>query len=645
MLQFDQLQTPVWIYDTVNFRIHWANRTALRLWQAEDLAELTSRDFRTDASDAVYQTLLTYLDEFEKGRSICHWWQLSPLGKAKDVYCQFSGVRLEGGRMAMLVEGVEMDAHLFSGSAVVALYDESGAMVSASPSLLEQFGGQTKYLSDLLLYSEQSEVLLQIVHEQGGHQEDIKVKTLRGTRWYSIELRRTRNEGGLLTVTLQDIHERKSRELQLQSMALLDPLTGVLNRNGMMQKLAPFLEREVPFTLYYLDLDGFKPINDSYGHAAGDELLVEVAKRLTSHATEQGIIARIGGDEFIVAVEGCEAATGQACLATALVNSLSGQYRVSQNSLSIALSVSVGVARFPEHDRDLNLLLADADTAMYVAKDRGRRCWIEYRQGMREQFHRRTQVSQQLAAALSNGEFQLVYQPVLDVENERVVIIEALLRWNSPLLGHVSAEELIDAAEHCGFIGEVSNWVYYRACQDFCLIRSCYGEQVQLSVNISGLHVRQGGLVESLCRAVSDANLRPGDLVLELTETVMMPDSEEYAATVTELVTKGFDIAIDDFGTGFSSLAYLNSIPANWVKLDREFVEQLDHGTETIQCIHQLVTALGKRMIVEGVEYAWQAELLKSNGVNYQQGYLHVAPVALKQLLAKRSELHRINAV
>ena len=648
MLHFDQLQTPVWIYDTVNFRIHWANSSALDLWQADSLPELTSRDFRTDASDAVYQTLLTYLDEFEKGHSICRWWRLSPQGQVKDVYCQFSGIRLDDGHMAMLVEGLETDKDqlnpLFSGAAVVSLLDAKGDLISASPSLQEQFGGQIHQLANLLQYPEQVPVLLKIVSEQSFHQEDIRVKTLRGCRWYSIELRRARSAAeGQFTVTLQDIHDRKSRELQFQQMALLDPLTGILNRTGMMQKLSLLVERDISFSLFYLDLDGFKPINDSFGHGAGDELLLEVANRLRQLAGEGTMIARIGGDEFIVAVENAASEEQRRDFASSIVATVSGQYRVVKESMEISLSVSVGIACFPEHEQDLNLLLADADTAMYMAKNSGRRCWLEYRQGMREQFHRRTHISQKLSVALSDNEFSLVYQPIINVTTGSVIVVETLVRWNSPELGVVSAEELIDAAEHCGMIREISSWIYKQACQDFIAIRNRFGEQVLLSVNISGLQILQGSVVESLVDALADTGLKPDDLVLELTENVMLPDSTEYAGTINQLVAMGFGIAIDDFGSGFSCLAYLNSIPADWVKLDREFVRQLNKGTETIRCINQLINALGMQVIVEGIENQTQSHQLQACGVLNQQGFWHSKPIGLQGLLKGSGELRKIN--
>ncbi len=382
MLDFDQLQTPVWIYDTVNFRIHWGNKSALALWEADSLEELTARDFSTDASDAVYQTLLSYLDEFRAGRTISRWWRLSPKGRAKDVFCRYSGVTLEDGHMAMLVEGLEPSDQLmgagFFASTLLALSNEQGFLVSKNAALIEKFGRQCHHFSHILTYPEQSDLLLQAVLTQGYHVEDIKVSTLSGELWHSIELRRIERNGTVhVSITLQNIHERKVRELEHQALAFLDPLTGALNRNGLIHRVMPMIEKQQPFTIYYLDLDGFKPINDSYGHATGDELLNEVTRRLTSQVGNRGCVARMGGDEFVVVVP-AEPGFNQADTASVLLELIASQYRVSATPVALMLSVSLGSSSFPGDDKDFSLLLANADAAMYNAKAQGRRRWVAY---------------------------------------------------------------------------------------------------------------------------------------------------------------------------------------------------------------------------------------------------------------------------
>lgn len=642
MLHFDQLQTPVWIYDTLNSRIHWANQSALRLWQADSLEELTARDFSAGASDAVQQTLLTYLDEFEKGRTLRHWWRLTPKGQVREVYCQFSGVRLEDGRMAMLVEGVEQDEQItpptFYGSAVITLFDVRGALVSASDYQRERFGAGICALSDLLLYPDQAPLLIEIALSQGYHQEDIKLQSRQGVRWHSIELRRTRRgDEQMVAVTLHDIHDRKTLELKLQEQARTDALTGILNRNGLALELRPFFEQQTPFTLIYIDLDGFKPINDSYGHCAGDELLIEVARRLSERAGARACVSRIGGDEFVVAITQTQLAVQQqddSAYAEALLDAVSGSYSVAGTPLPVQLSASIGFASYPEHDLELPLLLADADTAMYAAKHSGRRRCLRYRPGMREEFHRRTEITQQLCNALSDDQLQLSYQPVVDVATGNLVLVEALLRWEDARLGIINPSELVDAAEHSGLIGELSHWIYRHACQDFLQIRQHFGNQVRLSLNISALHIMQGGFIDALKHALDESQLQPSDLVLELTERVMMPSTPEYQQVIPALVKMGFGIAIDDFGTGFSSLAYLSQVPAHWVKLDREFVEVMEDDCATILSIQQMISRFGMEMIVEGIEYGWQAEQLRQAGVFLQQGYFHIRPQDLQSLLA-----------
>lgn len=624
MLDFDQIQTPIWIYDTVNSRIHWGNKSALLLWEADSLDELTARDFSTDASDAVYQTLLSYLDEFRKGKTISRWWRLSPKGQSKEVFCRYSGITLEDGHMAMLVEGLEPTDQLigsgFSGSTLLALSDEGGDLVSKNPALLEKFGHECNHLANVLQYPEQSAVLLQIVLTQGYHEEDIKVSTLVGEFWHSIELRRIERNGTTrISITLQNIHERKNRELEHQAMAFLDPLTGALNRNGLMQRVMPLIEKQTPFTLFYLDLDGFKPINDSYGHAAGDELLNEVTQRLTTQVGDSGLVARMGGDEFVVVVRAASADEKPATAAV-LLELIASRYHVSATPLSVMLSVSLGSSSFPEDDSDFSLLLANADAAMYNAKAMGRRRWVDYSAGMREQFQRKAYVAQMLSKALENEQLSLEYQPIIDIGSDKLVLLEALIRWQTPEHGDFSAGELLDAAERSGLIGELSRWSFTRACKDFSHIRHFLEAGVRLSLNVSPVHIMQGGFIESLEHALASAALQPADLVLELTEEVVQPGNSEYQKVIPELMQMGFGIAIDDFGLSFASLAHLHRIPASWVKLDREFVQQLDHGSETIRSIQQLITGLNMTMIVEGVENALQLEQLRNVGACLVQG-------------------------
>ncbi|WP_261841857.1 putative bifunctional diguanylate cyclase/phosphodiesterase [Aliamphritea ceti] len=647
MLDIDQLQTPIWIYDIDNYRIHWANESALTLWHASSLEELTARDFQEGTSDAVQHTLLNYLDDFALGKRICHWWQLSPKGKAKDVYCQFSGVYLDDGRLAMLVEGLHVEraeiAALVSGTIMICLFNEQFELLSANPSFRQQFGTDIHNLADLIPVDELVKIDRQLAGKDKFYEQDICLQCADGNRWHSVEVRLSETTAGDFVVSFQDIHERKSRELELQQMATHDVLTGVFNRKGLFQRMKLLHEKQTPFSIYYIDLDGFKPINDGFGHAVGDSLLCQVASRLRRCTGDDGDISRIGGDEFVVILP-------EACVddyfdvfATALVQSLSGQYKISDDIPPVVLSVSVGVASYPRDDDDLELLLADADAAMYMAKGSGRRCWIQYRKGMREQLLRRTQISQRIGAALLNDEFEMCYQPVFDMHDSRVVIVEALVRWPGSELAEVSPDELIDVAEHCGLIGELSSWIFYQACQEFRAIRQRFGDQVLLSLNVSGLHIQQGRLISDLEYAINSAGLLPQDLVLELTERVIMPDSKEYSSTIDQLIGYGFSFAIDDFGTGFSSLAYLNSIPAKWVKLDREFVSRLDKGVETVTCIHKLVDALGMNLIVEGVETRWQVEKLKEHQIFYQQGYYHFSPANLRNLLCDQSELKWVN--
>ena len=635
----DALSTPVWIFDTFACRVHWANAAALSLWEASDLDELRARDLRTDTSQAVESTLRDYLDEFAAGRRITCWWQLSPGGTPKNVLCRFSGIEIEPGRPAMLCEGLLLegaDSGALSDSVmIVSAYDADGRLVSSNPPFRAVFDDEMDDIASLFADAEAAQRLLEGARSEGERAHiDALVLTRDGLRWHALELHRRQNgtDSPALVLLQTDIHERKARELEHARQALTDALTGLRNRTAIEQELRVMHGRGRPFVLFYIDLDGFKPINDTFGHALGDTILRQVAERLETLAGDGATVARIGGDEFIIAAESGALSASPEAFATWIVSSISRPYPAGHLG-SLSLSTSVGVAHFPDHGSAIDELLANADTAMYAAKSQGRRRWITYAPGMRDRVQRRTLIAQELPGAGARGELSLVYQPIVVAPDNGVLAVEALLRWRNPRLGVIEPLETVAAAEDTGVIAELDEWVLTRAGRDLRRLRQKFGSQLLANVNISGRHLAQPGFVERLQRVIDDMHLLPGDIVLELTEGAMVPDAFEEGTPVAELAAVGHPIAIDDFGTGYSCLAYLHQLPANYVKIDRAFVSRLETDSNTIGCIHALARGLDMLTVGEGVETRAQASLLLEQGVVLQQGYLHSHPQPLRKLL------------
>lgn len=632
-LGLQQLSNPIWVYDVTGYGIHWANSAAMRLWEADDLQELCNRNFSEGASDAVQQTLLGYLREFEQGNIIDRWWRISPKGVDKHILCRFSGVLINDGRPAMLVEA--QDSHLLSnyasgyaGASIVGLFDTNGHLRSFNPLFSEQFGDTISHFSELFEEEQDWQELFSQC-DNGRLEQDMMLITLEGARWHRLELEHQHGQMDSqqdVIATLIDIHDRKLRELRHVQESLSDALTGLLNRRGLQQKLHDI--GNAPYSLFYIDLDGFKPINDSYGHAAGDTLLQNIANTLKHDIDDRAVAARLGGDEFILVMP--QHISEQYCqrVAQRIVQLLSVPIELPQRD-TVAVSASVGVARAPADGASLDNLLACADAAMYLAKKRGRSRWIRYTQGMEEHMRRRTLIVQSLDRAISGNHLTLHYQAITDTASDTTPLVEALLRWQHPKLGMLTPEEVIRTAEETGKIAALENWVIHRACQDLPRIRAQLQQAVRISINISGAHLTQENFFDNLQAAISQHGLQADDVLLELTENILVSIAENQHFPLHKLCDAGYQFAIDDFGTGFSSLAYLSQIPASYVKIDPAFIKNLDRDYHTVQCIQQLCGKLNMQVIAEGVETAEQAESLVLAGIALQQGFYFDLPKAL----------------
>jgi len=635
--QIDLLSTPVWVYDTTRLRICWANKAGLKLWESETVEELYNRDVESETSDAVHQELLSYLNLFKKGRTVHRWWQFTPKGKRKEVFCQFSGIQLEKNRIGMLCEGLHMDISrsnaFMSSTNIASTYNCDFYLTSSSPAFIKTFGHNIHFLHDLFIQHFDLAQIRAIANDME-YTNDLKVMSVDGERWHHIQIKSFSDKSGetAYLVTQQDIHQRKVKEIEYAHQAHTDPLTDLLNRQGLVMETEQLISEKRPFTLYYVDLDGFKPINDIYGHQTGDEILKNVARRLSKDIHVNAHVCRIGGDEFVLVAFAPEtlqidfAAVGQN-----IVNVISSAFQLD-NGLQLAISASVGFAQFPQHGTSLYEVLANADAALYVAKQNGRRCAVQYTTGMEEKLKRKLLLSQTLPDALIRNEMSLYYQPIIESTTRKVIIVEALLRWNNHKLGNVSPSETIAFAEEIGLIHELESWVINTACHDLYALRAKFGEHVRIAINISGLHFISDKMLPTLENAVQQYMLKPQDIIIELTEGTLVPATNTATGPAYQLTRRGFDIAIDDFGTGYSSLAYLHRFPAKYVKIDQAFISRLHEDKATITCIHRLITSLGMISIAEGVETDFQQQILKQESIQLQQGFLISHPEPLQHL-------------
>ncbi|ADV65835.1 putative bifunctional diguanylate cyclase/phosphodiesterase [Deinococcus maricopensis] len=429
----------------------------------------------------------------------------------------------------------------------------------------------------------------------------------------------------------------------LQHLASTDPLTGLPNRLHLERVLQRALHPDppttdpAPFSVVYIDLDGFKLINDTLGHEAGDHVLIDTASRLRSCCRAHDIIARISGDEFVAYLPGIHQDMAE-MVAYRFLAALEPPFTIDGQVTH--LTASLGISAHPDHGHDAAALLRHADSAMYRVKSEGRNGVGVYTpdSGEREEHHRR--LARDLRVALDRQEFTLAYQPIVDLPTGRTVKVEALLRWTHPTHGPISPMTFIPLAEANGSIVPLGTWVLNEACASARAWQRA-GFDVKVCVNVSVIQFSQPAFVATVLQALATHDLPPHLLELELTEGIVMKNVEGVRATLDDLRAAGVGTAVDDFGTGYSSLAYLRDLPIDTLKIDRSFIKDLvtDEGPSTpamtlVEAIIRVADVFGMTVVAEGIETEAQRDALRALGVGCGQGYHFARPLPLEGLLA-----------
>jgi diguanylate cyclase (GGDEF)-like protein/PAS domain S-box-containing protein len=450
-----------------------------------------------------------------------------------------------------------------------------------------------------------------------------------------------RNAAGELesvTGLMTDITGRKQAESRLQELATHDTLTGLPNRALLHERLQRMLEACTPgrsVAVMFLDLDRFKDVNDSFGHEHGDVLLCEVAARLRRVLRPADVVARLGGDEFVVAAECGGGTDAAASIAAKLLEVLTAP--VAVGAQDVVVGASIGISMFPRDAATRELLFQAADTAMYRAKAEGRNRYRFFEPEMTVAARARMALEQSLRPALARGEFELHYQPRVDLRSMAIVGMEALIRWRHPQLGMVPPQQFIGIAEETGLINPIGRWVLREACRQTRRLIDEFGRPIRVSVNVSARQLAQPGFVQEVREALAEAALEPNALELELTESTLIDDLERTAAMLGELQTIGVKLAVDDFGTGYSGLAYLRRLPIDVLKLDRSFVLQDDgriSAFDFVKAFVDMAHALHMSVVAEGVETAEVLDFLRAASCDEAQGYLLGRPLPLAELRA-----------
>jgi diguanylate cyclase (GGDEF)-like protein/PAS domain S-box-containing protein len=444
-------------------------------------------------------------------------------------------------------------------------------------------------------------------------------------------------EGSIWIFT--DISERKAAEERATYLAYYDVLTGLPNRSlvqdRMLQAAAVADASGRKVALLMVDLDRFKTINDTLGHSVGDQLLVEVAKRLKLCLRESDTLCRQGGDEFLILLPGLPDAEACVTHLARLTEGLAQPF--SLKALELEVTVSMGIAIYPDDGTDLGTLLKKADMAMFRAKDAGRNTHRFFNEEMNEEAEERLAMHFNLRRALDAGQFVLHYQPQIEIASGLLVGAEALLRWNHPDLGLVSPARFIPQAEESGLIVPIGEWVLREACREAANWQRLGMRDVVVAVNLSALQFRRGDIEASVTRALDESGLDPALLELELTESILIHDTEKVLATVMRLKHMGIRLSIDDFGTGYSSLAYLKRFRVDKLKIDQSFIRDLASDPDDaaiVRAVIQMARSLGLRTIAEGVESQQVLDHLRLYRCDEAQGYLLSRPVPVADFVA-----------
>ncbi len=441
------------------------------------------------------------------------------------------------------------------------------------------------------------------------------------------------SDGGAVFV-FEDITERILAQHRISQLARFDSLTGLPNRSEFLEQATSILSVRNPDSnsaMMFIDLDQFKQVNDTLGHAIGDKLLCEAARRLLDQLRKQDLIGRFGGDEFVILLNGLASREDAEATAARIIAQLSKPYQIGDHRLCIAASIGISFAS--EQNEDVGCLLRDADLALYQAKADGRGVTRVFAPEMEERVRTRRALEYDFREALTHDSFEVYYQPIYNLGKRAFTGCEALLRWNHPTRGWISPSVFVPLAEEMGLIGELDDWVLQKACFDCAKWPPGLG----VAVNISAIHFLDQNLIKSVRQALKSAHLQASRLTVEITETALLKNLDAARLILSQLRRLGVSISLDDFGTGYSSLSYLHSLPLNRVKIDRSFLQGLDRegmALKLLDGVAKLCMILGLEVVMEGVETGEELALVSENTpIKEIQGFYFSRPLPENAIL------------
>ncbi len=546
-------------------------------------------------------------------------------------------------------------------SDIISILDKDLITTYTSPSIEKLFGYKCEQLNGRkfpeIIHSEDLEnftsflIAVRNKTSAGNYPIEWRVKNQLDGNWCYVESIATNllddpNVSGIV-VNTRNINERKSLEMQLTYQAFHDTLTNLANRGLFRDRVEHAVLRakrqNVPVAVLFLDIDNFKNINDSFGHSAGDQLLMTLAQRLQSCVRVGDTVARLGGDEFAVLLEDNKQPENAIFVAERILEISNRPITLENREISVGVSIGIAISEMGAENA--NELLRNADVAMYIAKEKGKGRYVIFEREMHTKIVERLELEGDLRGAIENDEFVLNFQPIVRLANHQISGFEALVRWNHPTRGLVSPLDFIPLAEETGLIIPLGKWILREACSQIVRLQNQYEKTLTMTINVSGKQIQDPEFVASIYEILDATKALPQALILEITESVMMQDTKVMLERLHELKKIGVRLAIDDFGTGYSSLSYLQQFPIDILKIDRSFVKNvhLQAGESAVaRTIVSLSETLQLSTIAEGIEHLEQLQILRDLGCEFGQGFYFAKPLTEEQideLLSKENDV------
>lgn len=629
-----------WVIDVTQGTVSWSNTTANERFG--DALGRYDKGIRY-VEKALWEDLTRFLSQVTDETRSFHWF-------LRDVdqmlhRCAATVIPLGSHRIGFSVEALpfpQASASLSTvapridhiserlGSLILMTFSATGERIQFSKRAELLFSG-VQDIRSLFAVSSAANHFIQRLDTAGTLEQEIRLSTAQGVRWFTIEAHMDENSRQF-NIFAQDIQELRDYEVSLYRLQNYDNLTRLPNRHLLYQQLEKAQitarKRDRMFGVLYLDLDGFKVVNDTFGHRVGDQLLQEVAERISTTIPSRSCLYRLGGDEFVVVMEHVQSVGELEGIAQAINATGARPYPVSD--MEMLITTSIGIACYPLHGDNTDALLKNADAAMYRAKEVAHNGYRVYHEVMSEGYSAYLTLGGGLRKAIEEGQFELFYQPKIRLSDEFTVGAEALIRWRHPELGMIPPDQFIPIAEESGLILPLGEWVIRTACEQLKEWHEQGLAAISLSVNLSGRQFMQPNLVDMVRQILEETGVDPRYLELELTESMLMSDAHETIEKLHDFRSIGLTLSIDDFGTGYSSLAYLKKFPIQTLKIDRSFVQDLGGDSDDdaiVKATIAMANSLNLKVIAEGVESRAQMDALTGYQCQEVQGYLFAKPM------------------